>query len=78
MKLLTVFAKLQILSDFIWGILAIGASSPCDERKQPTSCDGEYWWGSCFGNALDVVSPGVRMYTTDITGSAGYGSGNYI
>jgi len=60
-------------------VISVGASSPCDERKQPSSCDGEGWWGSCYGNELDIMSPGVKIYTTDITGSGGYNnSGNYI
>lgn len=47
--------------------LAIGASSPCDERKNPGSCDGEPW-GSNYGAELDVVAPGVIMTTTSIGG----------
>jgi subtilisin family serine protease len=57
--------------------IAVGATSMCDTRKTPSSCDGENWWGSCFGSQLDVVAPGVKIYTTDISGSAGYSSGNY-
>ena len=58
--------------------LAVGATSPCDQRKAPTSCDGEFWWGSSYGSALDLTAPGVFIYTTDIRGSAGYASGDYI
>lgn len=53
--------------------LAIGASSPCDERKSPTSCDPENFWGSNFGPEQDVVAPGVLMSTTSIGG--GYTTG---
>jgi subtilisin family serine protease len=58
--------------------LGIGATSPCDERKSPTSCDGESWWGSNWGPGLDLVAPGVLIRTTDIMGSGGYGRGNYL
>lgn len=34
-----------------------------------TSCDGEDWWGSCFGIEQDVMAPGVKIATTTI-GSA--------
>jgi len=50
--------------------LAIGASSPCDERKYPSSCDGENFWGSNFGPEQTVVSPGVLMTTTALGGGS--------
>ena len=59
-------------------ILAVGAMSPCGQRKSPTSCDGENLWGSNYGSTLDVVAPGVLIYTTDRTGSAGYSTGDYV
>lgn len=59
-------------------IIAVGAMSPCGQRKSPTSCDGESWWGSNYGTTLDVVAPGVLIPTTDRTGSAGYTTGDYM
>ncbi len=38
-------------------IIAVGAMSPCGERKSPSSCDGE-GWGNNFGTTLDIVAPG--------------------
>lgn len=58
--------------------IAIGASSPCDERKNPGSCDGETWWGSCFGAQLDIVAPGVLITTTDISAGVGYTTSDYV
>ena len=58
--------------------IAVGASSPCDQRKNPSSCDNENWWGSNYGSALDIVAPGVEWWSTDMMGSAGYASGNYF
>ncbi|MFZ1729096.1 MAG: S8 family serine peptidase [Bacteroidota bacterium] len=57
--------------------IAIAASSMCDQRKSPSSCDGEYWWGSDYGTNVDVAAPGVKIYSTDISGPAGYSSGDY-
>ncbi|MCA8960216.1 MAG: S8 family serine peptidase, partial [Planctomycetes bacterium] len=57
--------------------IAVGASSPCDERCAPFSCDGEWWWGSNFGPALTLVAPGVLSPTTDLLGSAGSDLGDY-
>ncbi|BDD13050.1 hypothetical protein FUAX_54820 (plasmid) [Fulvitalea axinellae] len=58
--------------------IAVGASSMCDKRKSPSSCDGENKWGSCYGSKLDVVAPGVKIYTTDISGSSGYRSEDHM
>ena len=66
------------LSPTIPGFLAVGASNEWDQRKSKTSLDGETWWGSNYGPEVDVVAPGVHIFTTDIMGGAGYSGGNYI
>ena len=57
-------------------VIAVGVTISNDNRKELN--DGtESWWGSCYGSQLDVMAPGVYIYTTDLTGSVGYDSGNY-
>ncbi len=56
--------------------MAINATSMCDERKTPNSCDGEDWTG-CWGYGLHVSAPGVKITTCDISGIKGYSSGDY-
>ncbi|MDZ7269953.1 MAG: S8 family serine peptidase [candidate division KSB1 bacterium] len=58
--------------------IAVGATSECDERKSPTSCDGETAWGSNRGDSLDIAAPGVHIFTTDRAGADGYDAGDYV
>jgi subtilisin family serine protease len=57
-------------------VLAVGAMSPCGERKNPSSCDLE-GWGSNYGTHLDVMAPGVKVHTTDMQGGGGYDPTDY-
>ena len=52
--------------------ISVGASSMCDELKSPTDCSPEGWWGSNYGANLDVTAPGVKVLSTDMTGTLGY------
>ena len=53
-------------------VISVGGISMCNQRKSPTSCDGENWWGASYGTGLDVVAPCVKIASTDITGNGGY------
>lgn len=57
--------------------ISVIAMSMCYERKNPSSCDGENWWGSNYGAGADIAAPGVKIATTDISGSAGYSTSDY-
>ncbi len=52
-------------------VISVGALSMCNQRKSPSSCDGENW-GSNFGTGLDVMAPGVLISTTDRQGNLGF------
>lgn len=69
------------LPDLLWPAnldktIAVGASSMCDERKNPNDCSGENWGGN-YDQKLDLVAPGVKITTTDMTGSSGYSINGY-
>ena len=63
-------------------VIGVGAISMCNERKKPTSCDGENGWGSNYGPSIDIVAPGVQIYTTDLQGKKGLNTyiydGDYV
>ena len=58
-------------------VICVGAMSMCYQRKSPSSCDGETNWGGNYGPELDVAAPGVSIYSTDISGAAGYIATDY-
>lgn len=58
-------------------VVAVGGINMCNKRKDPNSCDGEYWWGASYGTGLGVVAPCVKIPTTDISGSGGYSTNDY-
>lgn len=61
-------------------VIGVGSSTQCNSRKSilPVSCDGVTDWGSNYGTGLDIVAPGVGIYTTDNTGSDGFTNSNYF
>lgn len=53
--------------------ICVGATNQADDRCDPTDWGGGQ--GSCFGDELDVVAPGINTWTTDIRGGQGYNNG---
>ncbi len=58
-------------------VISVGGTSPCAQRKSPSSCDNENWWGANYGTGLDIVAPCVKIYSTDRMGAPGYTTTNY-
>ena len=58
-------------------IIVVGAISPCGERCNPYSCDGEGWGGN-YGDKLDIMAPGVKIRTTDNVGTGGKTATDYM
>ncbi|NOX38224.1 MAG: S8 family serine peptidase [Calditrichaeota bacterium] len=61
---------------YLTDVIAVGATSMFDEKKNPGSGDQQHWWGGNYGKDLDIVAPTI-VYTTDIAGADGYTSGDY-
>jgi len=45
-------------------VISVGGVSPCNQRKSPSSCDLENWWGANYGTGLDIVAPCVKIWAT--------------
>lgn len=59
-------------------VLSVGAVGPNGVRAYSGSCGSlVQHWHSYYGVNLDIVAPGVQIYTTDIPGTSGYNSGDY-
>jgi subtilase family protein/type IX secretion system substrate protein/CARDB protein/proprotein convertase P-domain-containing protein len=43
-------------------VISVGGVSPCNQRKSPSSCDLENFWGANYGTGLDIVAPCVKIY----------------
>ncbi len=52
-------------------VIAVGAASMLDEKKNAGSGDRQAWWGGNYGDDLDVIAPTI-CYSTDIAGASGY------
>lgn len=55
-------------------VIAVGASNRMDRRCSPA--DWGNGQGSNFGSELDIVAPGLEIWTTDVCGNGGYNSGS--
>ena len=53
--------------------IAVGASDKNDQRKRQASADGERW-ASHWGPEIDVVAPGVNIWSSDPLAAAGWNS----
>jgi len=57
--------------------ISVVAMSMCNQRKAPSSCDAEFWWGSNYVVHADIAALGVKIFTTDISGASGYTNNDF-
>lgn len=56
-------------------VVGVGASDRTDQRKEHPTAVGQPCWGSNYGPGLNVMAPGVSIWSTDImTIAAGFNS----
>jgi subtilisin-like proprotein convertase family protein len=53
-------------------VIAVGGLSPCNERKNPHSCDfnlldSNQFWGASYGAGLSIVAPCTFIGTTELS-----------
>ncbi|GAB4332289.1 MAG: hypothetical protein OHK0038_07900 [Flammeovirgaceae bacterium] len=60
--------------------ISVGGSTMCDTRHRSTAsggdCSDETWWGTNYGNSVDIYTPCVALFSTDNSGVYGYSDGN--
>lgn len=56
-------------------VICVGAMDMFGKRKN-INCIYESSWGSNYGSGLSVVAPGIRITTTDISGTKGANAGS--
>jgi subtilisin family serine protease len=71
------YAGLSYPAAYVNYTIPVGALGPCNDRKTPTTCDGEDWWGSNHTTNC-TFAPGVRVATTDVRGGGGFSRNDYI
>jgi len=59
-------------------VLMVSGVNAIDEFKTPYSSDGETWWGSNYGLAVDIAAPSVGLFTTDNVGQNGRSPTDYL
>ncbi|NDJ85251.1 MAG: S8 family serine peptidase, partial [Chloroflexi bacterium] len=69
-------------------VVSVGATNWCDyfhvnvarynQNNNSADCNNDGLdWGTNYGNKLLISAPGMNLYTTDRSGTDGYGTGNY-
>lgn len=56
-------------------VIAVGATDESDRRVLPATSGED--WGSRPGRQLDVMAPGIHLWSTDIAGTDGFGTDAY-
>jgi len=66
---------------YLSNVICVGASTTHDQKKA-AGTGNQYWWGGNYGESgstgdLECVAPTI-CYTTDVQGTGGYSSGDYV